>query len=79
MSVLTASFWRATLERSISTAAQAALLVIGADQVNVLDADWQMVAGFAAGGAVLTVLKSLAASQSGDDSSPSFGSVEKLR
>lgn len=48
------------LERAVKTAAQSALLVIGADQVNVLVLDWSNVAGFAGGGALLSVLTSLA-------------------
>jgi len=48
------------VERAVKTAAQAALLVIGADQANVLTLDWQNVAGFAGGGFVLSVLTSLA-------------------
>ena len=55
----TGSFWKATAERAISTAAQSALLVLGADQINVITVTWPEVAGFAAGGAVLAVLKAL--------------------
>lgn len=66
MSVLTRAFWTATLERAISTAAQSVVLAIGADQLDVLQADWVTLAGFGAGGFVLTVLKSLAASQVGE-------------
>lgn len=57
------------LERSVSTAAQAALLAIGADQLNAVEADWLTVLGFAAGGAILSVLKGLAAASVGDRSS----------
>lgn len=56
----TRNFWKATAERAVSTAAQAAILVVGADQFNVISVDWPTVGGFAAGGAVLTILKSLA-------------------
>ena len=48
------------IERAVKSAAQAALLVIGADQANVLALDWQNVAGFAGGGFVLSLLTSLA-------------------
>lgn len=48
------------LDRATKTAAQSALLVLGADQVNALAADWQLVGGFALGGAALSVLTSLA-------------------
>jgi hypothetical protein len=59
-------FWRATAERAAKTAAQSALLVIGADQLNALSADWAQVAGFGLGGAVLSVLTSIASSRVGD-------------
>jgi hypothetical protein len=49
----------AIADRAVRTAAQSALLVFGADQVNVLEADWVVVGGFAAGGFVLSVLTSL--------------------
>lgn len=52
----------AVVERAIKTAAQSALLVIGADQLNALHAAWVDVAGFALGGFVLSVLTSLATS-----------------
>lgn len=57
----------AVLERALKTAAQSALLVLGADQVNALTANWQDVSGFALGGFVLSILFSLASSTlSGD-------------
>lgn len=66
-------FWRDAVERALSTAAQSALLVIGADQVNVVSVDWVGVAGFAAGGAALSLLKAVAASKLvGDNESASL-------
>lgn len=59
-SIWTVAFWKATAERAVSTAAESALLVLAADQVNVVTVDWPTVAGFAAGGAVLSVIKALA-------------------
>ena len=47
-------------DRAVKTAAQSAVLVIGADQVNALDADWRLVGGMALGGAVLSLLTNLA-------------------
>ena len=58
--MFTLAFWKATGERAISTGAQSALLILGADQLNVVAVDWPIVAGFAAGGAALTVIKALA-------------------
>lgn len=60
MSIFTRAFWTAALERATKSAAQAAILVIGADQVNVLTVTWPEVAGFAAGGLVLSLLTSIA-------------------
>lgn len=46
------------LDRPARTAAQAAVLAVGADSLsaNALTVDWTNVAGFAAGGFVLSVL-----------------------
>lgn len=59
---MTKAYLYAVLERAVKTAAQAALLVLGADQINALTASWADVGGFAAGGFVLSVLSSLATS-----------------
>ena len=47
--MFTRVFWSAALERALKTAAQSAVLVIGADQVNVLAVSWSEVGGFALG------------------------------
>lgn len=65
-SIWSGKFWRDAGERAVSTAAQSALLALGATQLNVLEADWVTVAGFAAGGAVLSLLKSLIAQNVGE-------------
>ena len=52
----------AVLERAVKTAAQAALLVFGADQLDAMQASWADAFGFAAGGFVLSILTSLATS-----------------
>lgn len=59
MSIFTRTFWTAALERATKSAAQAAILVIGADQLNVLSVDWLELGGFALGGFVLSVLTSV--------------------
>lgn len=59
---MTTAYLLAVLERATKTAAQSALLVLGADQINALNAQWADVGGFAAGGFVLSVLTSLATS-----------------
>lgn len=77
--MFTRTFLRDLLERSLSTAAQSALLVIGADQLNVLHADWQNLAGFAAGGFVLSALKGIAAGRLvGDQESASLDPEQKI-
>lgn len=53
--------WVADLvDRAVKTAAQAALLTLGADAVNAFTVDWADVAGMALGGAVLSLLTNLA-------------------
>lgn len=47
------------VDRATRTAAQVAVLMIGADTVNVVDVDWLQIAGFAAGGAALSILTTL--------------------
>ncbi|GAA4417002.1 hypothetical protein GCM10023169_12610 [Georgenia halophila] len=61
MSIWTGQFWKATAERAIATAAQSAIVVLGAEQLNVLEVDFVEVGGFVAGGAVLAILKALIA------------------
>lgn len=63
----------AILERASKTAAQSALLVLGADQVNVIAVDWADVVGFAGGGFLLSVLTSIATSGFGSDGPAAFG------
>lgn len=75
--MFTRAFWRATAERAISTGAQSALLIIGADQFNVVAVDWLTIAGFAAGGAALTVIKALAFG--GKDGNPSATNAETTK
>ena len=53
------AYYTELVDRATKSAAQAAILALGADQLNVLDADWKVVGGFAAGGAILSVLTNL--------------------
>lgn len=75
--MFTLTFWRATAERAVSTAAQAALLVLGAGPLNVAVVDWATVAYFAGGGAALTILKALAFG--GKDGNPSATNAETIK
>lgn len=54
------AFVKDLLERAVKTAAQTALTVLGAVQLNVLHVDWETVTGLAGGAALLSVLTSLA-------------------
>ena len=74
--MFTKAFWLAALERAVKTAAQSALLVLGAEQINALNADWADVAGFALGGAVLSVLTSVASNSVGGHDGPSLTTEE---
>lgn len=70
--MFTINFWKHAGERAAKTAAQSAILVIGADQINAFTANWGDVAGFAAGGAVLSLLTSVASAPYGDKGTPSL-------
>lgn len=65
------AFWKGTTERAVKSAAQSALLAVGADQANVLSLDWKNLLGFAAGGALLSGLTSLLSFKIGPEGSPS--------
>ena len=76
MSIWTGKFWKATAERAIATAAQSAIAALGTDLIGVLDMDATAVLSLAAGGAILSVLKSVAATAA--TGSPSVGGGESL-
>jgi hypothetical protein len=82
--MFTIEFWKAAVERAIKTAAQAAILVILGGvvtdnaQVNAFEVNWQIVLGFALGGAILSVLFSLASGLVGNKGMPSLTTVEVL-
>lgn len=60
--MFTLVFFKATLERALKTAAQTALTVtlVGDKMLNAFDTDWSDVGGLALGGAVASVLFSVA-------------------
>ena len=76
MSIWTAQFWKATTERAIATAAQSAIAALGTDLIGVLDMDATAVLSLAGGGAILSVLKSVAATAA--TGGPSMGGGEAL-
>lgn len=77
MTIFTTAFWSAAAERAIKTAAQTALVTIGADRLDVLTADWGAIASMSAGGAVLSVLMSVA-SDAYSGGGPSLTNAETI-
>lgn len=69
---MTGSFLKAVAERALKSAAQAAVLVVGASQFDWVHADWKSIglSTLAAGG--LSVLTSLASIPYGVDGTPSL-------
>jgi hypothetical protein len=64
---------RDAIERALKSAAQAIVLALGASQgFDLFSADWQNVAGIAAGAAVLSVLTSVISAPLGAKSSASL-------
>lgn len=70
--MFTRSFWKDMVERVVSSAAGGALTALGLDFVNILDADWKVIAGSAAGTGLISLLKALAAHQLNDPNSASL-------
>ena len=58
--LFTVSFWKDATERAVKSLAQAVVLALGGDAVDVWHVDWQTVTGIGLGGAVLSLLTSLA-------------------
>jgi len=73
--VLSKQYWIDVFERAVKTAAQTAVVAIGAAAgFDLFTADWRTVGGAAAGGFVLSVLTSLGSVPFGDRSSASVAS-----
>lgn len=68
----TGAFWSDTIERAVRTAAQAALGVIGAETVGLLNVDWGVTASVAGLAAVVSLLMSVAAGGAGDPQTAGF-------
>lgn len=75
--MFTLMFWRATFERAVSTAAQAAVALVSAAGLGILDVDWAKVGSVSALAGVAAVVKALAAAGFGS-SGPGFGNAEVL-
>lgn len=65
------NFWRQAVERAVKTAAQAALLTIPADVANVLHTGPGVILGALGGGALVSLLTSIATAPVGEPDSPS--------
>lgn len=65
-SIWTIRFWKDAAERAVKTAAQAVLLAIGGGAVNALTLDWATLGGSFLGGALLSLLTSIASNALGD-------------
>lgn len=76
--MFTLTFWKAALERAISTIAQVAVLLIGADMANWMTMDYKEIAILSLIGGGLSILKAVATGAV-TDGSPSLGNVEELK
>ncbi len=65
--MFTVAFWRDAVERALKTAAQAVILGLSLGEgFNAFEVDWQLALGFAIGGAVLSLLTSVASIKLGN-------------
>lgn len=71
--MFTVKFWIDASERAVKTAAQAVLAagIIG-EGFNAFTVDWSLLAGFGAGGAVLSLLTSIGSTPFGWPGTPSL-------
>ena len=70
--MFTVHFWRSAFERAIKTAAQSAVVLLGADATNVLRTDWGQVGALVAGSALLSILTSIASARLTHSDDPSL-------
>lgn len=73
--IFTKLFWIDATERAVATAAQVFLSVIGADTLNILSTNWRAALVVAVGGALLSYVKSFAATQTGNKQSASLANI----
>ena len=67
--MFTVAFWRDAGERAVKTAAQAVIVgLMLAEGFNAFAIDWQLGLGFALGGAILSLLTSVASAPFGNSS-----------
>lgn len=70
--MFTRKFMSQAIERSVRAGAASLLSVLGAGQVNLLSVPWEAALGVAGGGALVSLLVSVAAGHVGDHESTSF-------
>lgn len=71
--MFTVQFWKETLERAIKTFAQSILLGTGLGEgLNLFDVDFGLALGFGGGGALLSLLTSVASAPFGQGGTPSL-------
>ena len=72
--LFTVLFWKSAVERAVKTAAQAfaSSWLVGDVALNALTLDWQSGAGIALGGALLSLVTSIASIKVGPVGSPSL-------
>lgn len=75
--IFTRAFWKAALERSIATGAQAAVAVLGVDGLGLLDIEWAGLGSVVGAAMLLSVLKGLAAGAI-TGNGPGVGSAESI-
>lgn len=71
------AFFNQLLERAIKTAAQSALALLAATQLDWFHADWKAIAGTIATATVASVLTSLVSMNIGPAGTPSVVPIEK--
>lgn len=71
------SFWRQAAERALKSAAQAVVGLWPLDRFDVLQADWRLALGVAAGAIVLSLLSSIITAGVGEKDSPSAVAINE--
>lgn len=71
-SIYSGAFWRDATERAAKSAAQAGILALGGGAVDVLTLDWMTLAGATGGGALLSLLTSIASAGIGNEGTASL-------
>ena len=75
--MFTLAFWRATLERVLSSVAGGALAALGSDALGVFDVDFGKVASVALLAGLVSLLKAIVVGKA-TDGGPSIGNTETL-